>query len=266
MTGDVHIDRQVSASPRDLWAACATARGLENWCADRVVGTIATGATVRLEWPDLRATVILEVAEFVPGRRVSFRNGATRVALEIGESSVQLTHAGLGAGDDREGWTGSWRLALELLAHGLESHPGKQRRARWFSAHARTTSALAHVYYTDSQGLAAWLGEGPGLGDEGAEYAMRSLSGAPMTGRVLVRSGGRDVALSWREEGNSVLVLRSFPSPVSRSERVLAACWSRWLEAGQEGADESSTTAQTERALKEGVERLARVLGQSGIA
>lgn len=263
MTGDLDIDRRISASSDDLWEACATAEGLQGWFADRIIGFVAPGRTVRLEWPGLGAAVAVEVSEYAPNRRVAFRNGDTVVSLSVGEGLVSLTHSGLSDDDDRQGFAASWRVALSVLAHGLEWHRGKPRKVQWFCARARTTARLAHFYYSDSQGLSAWLGRGSNLGAEGQEYALESFFGAPMTGTVLVRDGERDVALSWREQENSVLVLRSLPASGFEEGRMLAVCWSRWASGTADAADRDARIADE---LRRCVGRLARELDRSGIA
>ena len=97
---------------------------------------------------------------------------------------------------------------------------------------------------------------------------MTTLDGKPMTGRVLAAEGGRDVALSWTEADDSVLVFRSLPSPTHRDERILAACWSRWIapNARQEDVHAELQVKQTEAELERSVLRLARELHRGGVA
>jgi len=263
MTGDLHIGRRISAPGDELWQACATARGLESWYADRVTGTVAAGERLQLEWPGLGVSFCLDVEECAAPRRVAFRNGPSVVSLEVEEGHVALTHRGLGATDDFEGFEASWRVALALLGHALESHRGKRRRASWFCRRARTTAELAQVYFSDPGGLAAWLGEATALRGDGQKYSVRSFAGEAMNGRVLVDSA-RDIALSWQERNNSVLVFRTLPSPLSARERVLALCWSRWIHPS--GGEEDHTVTTTENELRRSLNRLGRVLDQSGSA
>jgi uncharacterized protein YndB with AHSA1/START domain len=268
MTGDLHIDRRVSASSSELWDACATPRGLEGWYADKVSGTIASGGTVRLEWPGLQSSAVLEVVEWAPERRVVYRNGDSRVALDVADQRVSLTHSGLGGTDDIEGFRSSWRVALAVLAHSLEVHRGRQRRASWFLSRARTSARTAHMYFTAPEGLSAWLSRGSGVPREGETYSMTTLGGAPMSGRVLAVEDGRDVAISWQEADDSVLVFRSLPSPARRDERILAACWSRWMAPNSRREDgvRQVEAKQTEAELERSVRRLARELDKGGVA
>jgi uncharacterized protein YndB with AHSA1/START domain len=268
MTGDLHIDRRVSASSSELWEACATPRGLEGWYADKVTGTITRGGTIRLEWPGLRSSTTLDVVDLVPERQVVYRNGASRVSLEVADQRVSLTHSGLTTTDDIEGFRSSWRVALAVLAHSLEVHRGRSRRAAWFVGRARTSARIAHLYFTAPEGLSAWLARGPGVPREGETYSMTALNGAPMTGRVLAGDGGRDVALSWHEANDSVLVFRSLPSPTHRDERILAACWSRWVAPAPRKDDDLDETdvKAIEVELERSVRRLAIELDRGGVA
>jgi len=268
MTGDLHIDRRVSALSSELWEACATPRGLEGWYADRVTGAIANGGTVRVEWPGLQSSAALEVAEWSPERRVVYRNGASRVALEVSDQRVSLTHSGLSATDDIEGFRSSWRVALAVLAHSIEAHRGRQRRTAWLLARARTSARIARLYFTEPEGLSAWLARGPGIPGEGEGYSMTTLDGRPMSGRVLTVEGGRDVALSWNEADDSVLVFRSLPSPTHRDERILASCWSRWTapSSRHEGALGEPEVKQIEAELERSMRRLASELDRGGVA
>jgi uncharacterized protein YndB with AHSA1/START domain len=268
MTGDLHIDRRVSASSSELWEACATPRGLEGWYADKVTGTITSGGSVRLEWPALRSSAPLEVVELLPERRVVYRNGASRVVLEVADERVALTHSGLTAKDDIEGFRSSWRVALAVLAHSMEVHRGLSRKASWFLARARTSARIAHLYFTAPEGLSAWLARGSGVAREGEAYSMTTLDGAPMSGRVLAAEGGRDVALSWYEANDSVVVFRSLPSPTHRDERILAACWSQWTAPSSQSDDGLGElgSKRIEAELERSVRRLARELDRGGVA
>ena len=258
MTGEVRLERSFRASRKELWEACATRSGLEGWYADRVSGTLARDGKVRLEWPELGARVDLDVEEHVPDRRIVFSHGATRVILAISEGRVSLTHEGLDAEDDVQGFESSWRVALAMLRHALEVHPGKPRRTRWVVRGVSTSASLAHLCFTEPEALATWLGRGATVGDEGQPFVIRTANGESISGDVLIRDGGRDVAFSWREQSDSVLVFRTLPSPTAEG-RILAACWSKW---GPTQAGERAVVTELSRAL----DRLALVLSKSGEA
>lgn len=259
MTGEVRLERTYRASRRELWDACTTRSGLEAWYADRVSGTLESAGKVRLEWPDLGARVDLEVEELVPDRRIVFSHGETRVTLEVADGRVALTHAGLDSSDDVEGFESSWRVALAVLGHALEVHPGKPRRTRWVVRGISTSATLAHLCFTEPQALATWLGREAKIGDEGQPFVMRGVNGDNISGDVLIREGGRDVAFSWREQSDSVLVFRTLPSPGPADGRIVAACWSKW---GPTQAGERAVVTELSRAL----DRLALVLAKSGEA
>jgi uncharacterized protein YndB with AHSA1/START domain len=259
MTGEVRLVQSIRAPRADLWSACSTVSGLEGWYADRVTGNLARGGSVRLAWPDLSAAVDLDIVDWVVNERLVFANGQSKVTLEIREGSVGLCHEGLADDDDIEGFHSSWRVALAVLAHALESHGGSPRRTRWAVRPARTSATLAHACFTEPAALSAWFGPGAVVGAEGELCALALGAKEHLTGRVLVRSGARDVAYSWKEQNDSVLILRTLPSSTSDDERILAACWSKW-------GPTSPGERAVENELKRALERLAALLAKSGSA
>jgi uncharacterized protein YndB with AHSA1/START domain len=259
MTGEVHLSCSIRASREELWEACSTRSGLECWYADRVTGTVARGSVLRLEWPDLGATVELGVDAVHPGERVLFVNGASQVSLAVFDGRIELSHAGLESDDDVQGFQSSWRVALSLLKHSLEEHPGSPRRIRWAARSVKASPELVHLCFTSPAALDKWVGRGSRMGGEGDAYALTLPSGERISGKVLSRSEGRDVALSWDEQNDSVLIFRTLPSPRIDEERVAAICWSKW------GATEPGERA-LERQLNEALERLGAMLAMSGRA
>jgi tRNA pseudouridine-54 N-methylase len=97
------------------------------------------------------------------------------------------------------------------------------------------------------------------MGAEGEAYSLTLSSGERMSGKVLCRVAGRDLALSWEEQNDSILALRTLPSPRADRERVVAICWSKW------GATEPGEHA-VEGELKRALERLSGILAMSGRA
>jgi uncharacterized protein YndB with AHSA1/START domain len=259
MTGDLRLVRPCGATRAELWKACATAEGLETWYADKVTGSLSPGGGVRLEWPALGARVDLDVVDWVPNDRVVFADAGSRVTLAVGDGQVSLIHEGLSTPDEFEAFRSSWRLALALLATSLDVHPGLVRRPAWFARPMRGTSSLAHVCFTEAEVLGAWLGRTERIGAEGDECRLELRAGNRLTGKVLVRSESRDLALTWREMNDSVLSFRTFPSPGSAEERVVALCWSRF-----------GPPRPNERAVEEGLraslDQLAMLMRQSGAA
>ena len=82
--------------------------------------------------------------------------------------------------------------------------------------------------------------------------------GERLSGKVLAHTPGRDLALSWQERDNSVLILRTLPSPTVPNERLVAAVWSCWSD----GAE----SARTRDGLSTAVGHLARILSTAGEA
>ncbi|HEX3597075.1 MAG TPA: hypothetical protein VHU80_18330 [Polyangiaceae bacterium] len=259
MTGEVKLECSIRASREELWEACSTRSGLEGWYADKVTGTVAPGARLKLEWPELGAAVELDVEDVRQNERLALVNGKSRVTLAVADGHVELLHSGLTEEDDVEGFRSSWRVALAILKHSLEEHPRAPRRVRWAARPAQTSAELAHLCFTAPAALERWLGQGSLMGGEGEAYRLTLLSGDSMSGTVLCRVAGRDVALTWIEQNDSVLVLRTLPSPRVSQERVVALCWSKW------GATEAGEHA-IENELQRALERLGALFAMSGSA
>lgn len=253
VTDVMHIERDIVAPREDTWEACATSHGIARWQADEVRGEVARGSSIVLGWPALGARVDLRVLEIEPQTRVVLASGDARVALTLVPSGVRLEHRGLADGDEREGVASSWRVSLAILAQHLERHRGRDRKVEWFVRRARTSAAAAHAFFTDGPALGSWLARRGSVGPEGEAYEIELASGAPMSGRVLSHTPGRDLALEWREQDDSVLVLRTLPSPLDASERLIALSWSRW------SADEAPAALCDE--LESAIDRLSRILG-----
>jgi uncharacterized protein YndB with AHSA1/START domain len=201
----------------------------------------------------------LGVEEVRPNELIVLANGKNRVSLAVSDGQVELTHEGLSSEDDLEGFASSWRVALATLKHALEEHPRSPRRTRWAARRAQTSAELAHLCFTAPAALDRWLGQGTVMGAEGEAYSLTLSSGERMSGKVLCRVAGRDLALSWEEQNDSILALRTLPSPRADRERVVAICWSKW------GATEPGEHA-VEGELKRALERLSGILAMSGRA
>jgi hypothetical protein len=147
----------------------------------------------------------------------------------------------------------SWRVALALLRHYLERHWGSTRKTRWFLRSARVPAETAYAFFSDAAALATWLGHGSGLGETGRPYALELFSGDRMSGTVLCHTPGRDVAISWAEQRDSALVLRTLPSFRSAEERNIVLAWSDW---GGPAASDRALTAGLDAALERLVRRL----------
>ncbi len=200
------------------------------WQADEANGEVSVGSMLWLRWPALGVELTLDVLEVVPESRVVLAKGATRVELALDGQAVSLTHAGVSDGDEREGVASSWQLSLGLLMHYCELHPDASRTVRWLMRPARTTTGAAHVFFSEQAALASWLGSGSSIGAAGTRYALDLGPGVTMTGRVLAHSPGRDLALSWEEDDQSVVVLRTLPQPFEPDVRLVVLSYSRWIE------------------------------------
>lgn len=228
MTPEIHLTQTISAPEERVWRACSTPRGLMGWQADQVEGDVVLGSTLSLAWPALGVALELDVVELVAGARIVLAKGATRVALELRNGGVELTHTGVGDGDERDGVESSWQLSLGLLAHYCEAHPDSSRTVRWLIRPARTTTDAAHVFFSDRAALGTWLGSGSRIGPTGTRYALDLGGGERMSGRVLANTPGRDLALSWEEDDDSALVLRTLPRPLEPGVRLIVLYYSRW--------------------------------------
>ncbi len=231
---------------------------MAGWQADSVVGDAAEGGTITLSWPSLKLSVKLRVAEVVPEERVVLDVGSSRLTLDIEPEAVLLTHEGIRSKDEYFGMQSAWSAALSLLGHGLQVHPHRERKVRWFMRPARTAPAFGHVFFTESRALMQWLTTTGGLGAVGSDVSLGLRWGGSITGTVLSNLVDRDVALNWTEDGDSHLVFRTFPSPRDPEERLIAICWSRWTP---------SPFPETEvRGFDAALDRLVQILDRHGDA
>ena len=258
MSHSIELVQNVQAPPARVWRACATAQGLQNWQADEVQGRVSAGERLRLRWPALGAEIELVVAGVDVGRRVTLEAAGSRVDITLDPGRVQVAQDGLAPGDEADGVASSWRLSLALLAHQLEHHVGRARRVAWFFKSVRASSDAAHVFFTEPAALSSWLIRAGNL-DLHSGHAQLVLGwGDHLSGKVLAHTPGRDLALSWQERDNSVLVLRTLPSPMVPNERLVAVVWSCWSD--------YADSARTRDGLSMAVGRLARILSTAGEA
>lgn len=231
----IRVEQRVCGPLEALWQACSEPETLACWQADTVHGAVVPGGRLRMSWPALGVRIALEVTEVVKERRIVLKSGPSRVELDFEEGAIRLTHMGLRAGDESEGTESSWRLALAQLAHYLEHHRGRRRHVHWVVRSLRVQPEAAHVFFTEQAALASWLTR-PGtsraaIGEPGSHFSLVLASGKPISGRVLTNTSGRDVALSWHEDENSVLSFRTLPEPGSDGRRLVMLMWSRWRTA-----------------------------------
>lgn len=228
MSRCITVRRSVSASCNRLWRECATARGLTRWQADAVVGDATQGSVLTLSWPAMGLSVRVHVAQSVPDKCVVYEVGSSRLTIEVADGEVALTHEGLRSEDEEDGMVSAWRTALGVLDHGLSCHPDAARHVRWFLQPVPTTPGFAHVFFTDAAALAQWLTVSGSVPSDGGNCQLMFAWGESLTGRVLANTAERDIALTWSEKADSCLVFRTFPSPRSSNERLLALSWSQY--------------------------------------
>jgi uncharacterized protein YndB with AHSA1/START domain len=250
----VVVEQTVRAPAERIWAACSNASGLRAWQADEIEGEVAPGAELILGFPSLGVAVQLEVERVEEQRRVVLCADDSRLELAITPGRIVLTHSADFDDDECAGTLSSWRLSLATLAHYLEQHDGQERTVHWAVARAPTSVDAAHAFFTLSGAHSGWLtrgSSGSGIGDVGSEVALDLAWGSRLTGRVLSHTPPRDVLLSWRETNESLLALRTLPSPDTAHERLLIATWSSW------GLSQTAAIAQH---LTTALSRLSRLL------
>jgi hypothetical protein len=213
-----------------IWSACSELRGIAAWQADTAEGVIELGKALTLGWPALGASVVLEVVELEPERRIAMQNGDARVEIVLDDELVTLLHSGLDESDDLPGLAASWQVALALLAHYCENHTGQRRAVHWFIGPTRCSAAAAYAFFTDEVALASWLTRRGAVPAVGHDLTLELASGAPLSGRVLANVADHDVAISWQEDDHSVLCMRSLPVAHNPAERLVALSWSRWTD------------------------------------
>jgi uncharacterized protein YndB with AHSA1/START domain len=227
----VIIEQAIVASAARIWRACSSSSGLRSWQADEVVGEAKQGAELVLGWPALGVEVQLEVERVEEQRRIVLAAEDSRLELAVAEGRIQLTHEADFDDDEHAGTESSWRLALATLAHYLEHHEGQSRHVHWAVSPAKASVEDAHAFFTLSAAQGAWLTRGDNGRDiaaVGSEVKLDLAWGKSMTGQVLAHTPPRDLLLSWRETNQSLLALRTLPSPSAEHERLLIATWSSW--------------------------------------
>ena len=252
MDTSIRIFQPLSTPPERVWRACVDPDLIACWQADEAFGTVEPGGKLVLRWPALDAAVQLDVLEVLRHERVVVENARSRVEFLLMPDGFTVTHDGLEYGDEADGVASSWRLSLALLAHYLERHWGKRRRVSWFVRSLRTSAETAHVYFSEAAGLGKWLAVRGEVGPRGSDYRLEAAWGETMSGRVLSHTAGRDVLLTWEEDGSSTLAFRTLPSPRDPTQRLLAVVWSRFVNEEPSDARRAGVEAA--------VDRLARVL------
>ncbi|HTA93265.1 MAG TPA: hypothetical protein VK745_26995 [Polyangiaceae bacterium] len=248
----VIVEQTIQAPIERIWHACSSVTGLRSWQADEVEGEVLQGGQLLLGFPALGVAVQLEVERVERQRSVVLRADDSRLELRVAPGRVSLEHRADFDEDECAGTLSSWRLALATLAHYLEQHDGKTRTVHWAVARAAASIDDAHAFFSLAGAQGAWLTRSSsGIGEVGSEVALELAWGSTLTGRVLSHTPPRDLLVSWRETGESLLALRTLPSPEVARERLLIGTWSSW------GVAQAAPIAQN---LDAALSRLSRVL------
>ena len=226
----VRVEQLIQAPKDRIWRACASAAGLRSWQADQVEGKFTRGEALMLGWSTLGVAVELEIERIEHERSVVLTAEDSRLELEIEDGRVALSHSADFDDDESDGTLSSWRLSLATLAHYLKHHDGEERHVHWSVSRAKASIEDAHAFFTLAGAQSAWLTRagGTGVGAVGSGVALDLAWGSPLNGSVLSHTEPRDVLISWRETNDSVLALRTLPSPDAPDERLLIATWSSW--------------------------------------
>ena len=255
----VTLEQRVPATTDQIWHAVATTEGMARWQADEVKGVVAPHRSVEHRWPHLGVSIAVKVVEVRPKHRLTFALQSQELVVEVEAGRVVLEHRGLMPGDEAEGTAASWRVSLGLLRQYLQYHPGRQRRVTWLVRRIATTAQVLHAFGTDAHLLRSWLTRAGAIDAQGSEVALDLAWGSPLTGTVLANTPGRDLAISWSEQDQSALVLRTLPAPFAEHERLVLLGWSQW---GESAVDENPIRGELEAAL----DRLRRALTSVGVS
>ncbi len=248
----IRLFQPIAARPARIFRALTDPADLAAWHADVVRGKVEEGRTLELEWPKLGAQLSLEVRQVVPGKKLVMSSSLGTLELTVANGGLELTHSANFDDDRAEGTESSWRVTLALLANYLSRHVDRKRTVHWSVARAHTNPALCHAYFTDAPLLQTWLGRVDGSTGGVESSVSFTLAGHAARGIVLANTPGRDIALRWFETDDSVLVLRTLPTPDDPSARYLLLGWSRWSELAQ--------AREIEQALDAAIQRLAKRL------
>lgn len=259
MTFRIHLKRKMAAPPRAVWKALALPEGLARWQADGATGAATPGGSFELHWPTLGASIELQVVDAIPDERLLLRAGESELEMCIDDGSITLTHTGLESDDQADGMTSAWHISLAQLGHYLSHHDGRDRDVQWFLRRVKTQPSTAHAFFTMKEALGAWLCTDGSIGEEGSRFGLKLVGGRTISGRVLAHTPGRDIALSWEEDGQSVITLRTLPSPFATDERLVALVWSRWGK-GEANFEEICTYFEA------AIDRLGDLLSSPGSA
>jgi uncharacterized protein YndB with AHSA1/START domain len=282
----IEAEVRTVASPADVWRAWTTPEGLASWFVDRATGQAEAGEVLTWHWDRFGFEVRQIVREARPGERLVLQSDApegarlTEVTIrtDAGETVVRVVESGFRGSDDAAaGVASGWRMALALMGHALERHPGASRGQVLCLRRLPAGVTPHHPLYATEGGLREWLGRsrladpteaGVAVGDPAGPStspkplavlrdgeAQLILPGAGwFTGRRLLDTG-RECLWQWSEVP-ALVEMKAFPA---------GAHWTVGLAVSAWGAA-ASTLAAAEPALRGAVERLVDAVTSAGSA
>lgn len=257
---------RIAAPLERVWAAWTEPDELSRWYPDRVEGRFREGDRIHLAWDALGVSLDLEVAELRPPSRLVLRGAPPGRALqtqvvelreESGATRVRLEHTGFESADERIGTFAGWETQLAVLRHYLERYQGCERASFAALGPAVTGFDRLFAHYTQADQLERWLAGAPASpGAPGEPYALELEPGALVSGEVLARTEGREVALG-ADEIDGVLALRGFSiDGRDPGVKMLGAIGWSW-------SSDEEALALVRDAVARAVDRLVAALGGS---
>ncbi len=266
----VQVSVRISAPVASVWAAWTDPILLCQWYPDRIDGELEVGHTVTLGWDAYGVEIALEVAAMEPDRRLVLRAGEGPAAGQVqevtlsaagdGNTVVRLVHSGFADGaaarDERDGTASGWQMMLAVLRHYVERYFTRPRRSVAALGFAPVDFATLHAHYCEADYLRRWLTESGAIGAVGDPVELTLRNGRTLTGEVLSRYPGRDVAFSCREI-SGVIALRALSAGVVGRAGLIGVWVSSW-------APDDPVVGEIEEALAAAVDRLVALLGPPG--
>jgi len=259
----VRAELCTQAGPDRVYAAFADPRHLSNWFTEGARGEAKEGSTMTWEFRRFGLEIEVKVLSAKPGRLLVLeapRPGRPPNVLEVsiehfrGETILRLVNSGFLSGaewdDEVAGVESGWTMALAALRYYLERRYGERRLDFLLMRPARFDVADAFRRYTTAEGLEEWIAREARF--DGDAFEMTLADGRTLAGEVVARSAF-EAALGLAD-GRGVIELKSIRTgPDSRSLAVRASLWGE----SEQGRDD------LERAFRDGLERLASVIGRS---
>ena len=209
-TADPRIEAEVrtTASPAEVWRAWTRSEGLAAWFVDRATGGAEPGDVQAWHWDRFGFEARQVVREARPGERLVLEAETERgarlteitIRRDAGATVIRVVDSGFhGSADETAGVASGWRMALAVLRHALEVHPG-EARGQVLSLRPLPPGVRApHGLYAAEPGLGEWLGRRKRRLPSAEAEAFLEMPGAgAFTGRRLLDTG-RECLWHWAE-------------------------------------------------------------------